>query len=170
MSKAWSRIIELLCQLLDLLIDATFLFLWGVVNWLLLRGLHYLHPSAVVVTVLWLVQGLFAAFTLAIIGLHIVRDLKRSHHPDAGLKAVGEKLSDMADQLFAITINSTLLGGWAGINSGLHLGLDLLRGESLNLIIISEWIGQFFVAIATLWKVVKRMYQDLINIYHRLFP
>jgi len=170
MSNVWSRIIELFCQLLDLLIDASFLFLWSVVNWLLLRGLHYLHPSAVVVTVLWLVQGLFAAFTLAIIGLHIVRDLKGSHAPNAGLKAVGEKLGHMAEQLFAITISSTLLAGWAGINSGLHLGLDLFRGESLNLIIISEWIGQFFIAIATLWKVVKRMYQDLSIIYHQLFP
>jgi hypothetical protein len=170
MSKVWSKIIELLCQLLDLLIDAIFLFLWGAVNWLLLRGLHYLHPSAVVVIVLWLVQGLFAAFTLAIIGLHIARDLKGSHHPDAGLKAVGEKLSDMVKQLFTITINSTYLGGWAAINSGLHLGLDLLHGESLNVIIISEWIGQSFVAIATLWKVVKRLYQDVIIIYHRLFP
>jgi hypothetical protein len=170
MSNAWSRIIELFCQLLDLLIDASFLFFWGVVNWLLLRGLHYLHPSTVVVTVLWLVQGLYAAFTLAIIGLHIVRDLKGSHAPDAGLKAVAEKLSNMANQLYAITINSTYLGGWAGINAGLHLGLDLFRGESLNLIIISEWIGQFFVAIATLWKVVKWMNKDVMTIYHRLFP
>lgn len=169
MSKAWAKIVELICQLLDLLIDALFLFLWGVVNWLLLRWLRVFHPSPVIVVVLWLAQGVFAGFTLAIIGLHVLHDLKGSPHADAGLKVVVGKLGDLLEQLFAITINATLLIGWAGINAGLHFGLELLRGEDLNLIILSEWGAQVFVGVATLWKVVKPMYKNLTIIYHRLF-
>lgn len=156
--------------MLDLLVDAIFLFLWGVVNWLLLKGLHFLEPSKVIVVVLWLVQGIFAACTLAIIGLYVFRDLKGSQQPTASFKALWGKLVDMTRHLSAITINSTLLIGWTGINTLLHLGLNFIRGEGLNAIVISEWGGQFLFGIITLWRVVKPMYHDLTIIYGRLFP
>ncbi len=168
MSKVWAKIVELISQLLDLLIDALYLFLWGAVNWLLLRLLRHFHPSAVVVIVLWLAQAIFAGFTLAIIGLHVLRDLKGSPH--TGPKALAGKLSDLTQHLFAITITSTLLIGWAVINWVLHFGLERLRGEDLNLIFLSEWAAQGIVAVATLWRAVKPMYQHLMIIYHRLFP
>ena len=168
MSKVWAKIVELISQLLDLLIDALFLFLWAAVNWLLLRLVRHAHPSAVVVIVLWLAQAIYAGFSLAIIGLHVMRDIKGAPH--AGPKALAEKLNDLTEHLFGITINASFLVGWTVINWVLHFGLERLRGEDLNLIFLSEWAAQGIVAVATLWRAVKPMYQHIMIIYHRLFP
>jgi hypothetical protein len=164
-----SRIYDLFCQLLDLLVDAIFLSLWALTNWLLLFGFRHFHPSGIIVAVVWLAQGIFAAFTLAIIALHLVRDLKGSV-ADTGLKALWKKLKDMANQLFSLTVFSTLFVGWTFFNWGLHFVLSLFPAEGLSLINISHGIAQVFVAIATLWRVVKPMYKELTRIYKRLFP
>lgn len=165
-----SRTYELLCQLLDLLVDAAFLFAWGLVNWFLHLGLRHFHPSGTVVVVLWLAQGIFAAFTLAIIALHFFRDFKGGAGPHTGLTAVVGKLKDLAIHLTGLVWLSTVLVGWAAVNLGLHILLSFIPAEHLSLIDISERIGEFLTGIATLRKAVMPMYHQFMIIYRRLFP
>jgi hypothetical protein len=168
-SNVWNRISEVVTQLLDLLVDSVFLLLWAIVNWLLLYLLDYLHPSGTIVIVRWLAQGIFAGFTLAIIALHLIHDLKGSAAGHSAFKAVWEKFGDLAKHLLSLTLCSTLLFGWAAINWAFHFLFELLPPAS-QLIESSETVAQFFVGIATLWKVTKPMYRELVIIYRRLFP
>jgi hypothetical protein len=167
-STFWNRIKEVLSRLLDLLVDSVFLFLWAVINLLLLHVLSLLHQSGMIVVVRWLAQGIFAFFTLAIIALHVIHNLKESDH--SGFKAVWEKLLDLTNHLLSLTVNSTMLIGWALINWVVHHLFKLLPGES-HAIVFSENLGQFFFGILTLWNhVTKPMIRELVIIYRRLFP
>jgi hypothetical protein len=167
-ANVWNRILEVFSQLLDLVVDSVFLLVWGVINWLLLSGLDYFQPSGTIVIVRWLAQIIFATVTLLIIAFHLAHDLTGSPAGHSPFKAVGEKVADLASNLFSLLSWSTLLIGWAAVNWVFHFVFEHV--PRTHVVESSESVAQFFVAIATLLRVIKPMYKELVTIYRRLFP
>ena len=175
MSELWDNITELTGRLLDLLVDAVFLVVWALINWLLHYGLEHLHPSALLVVFYWTAQGLFAVSTFLIIVLHLIKDVagSRAAPSEAGhnrLAEVWHKFLDIAKQIFALVTHSTLLVGWALINWLLHLGMSLFESEASSVVDLSHWAAQIVFAAVTLYQIVVTMYRELAKIYRRLFP
>jgi hypothetical protein len=175
MSELLDSIAELTGRLLDLLVDAVYLVMWAVINWLLHYGLEHLHPSTLLVIFYWTAQGLFAVSTLLIVGLHLVKDASGSRADSregehGKLSEIWGKFLDMAKQFLALVTYSTLLVGWAFINWLLHLGMGLFESEASGVVDLSHWAAQIVFAIITLYKIVVSMYRELGTIYRRLFP
>lgn len=170
MSDIRRKISTVLLQVLDLLVDATYLFVWTILNWLVLRELNRFHPSIVIMLLLWSAQAVFAAFALAIILLHLYHDLTVTAEEDSGLLDVWQKLKDISNHLVSLTMLSILLIAWALMNTVLHLGLERFRSEASLVVDVSAWILEGLFAVRTLLFTYKKMSKELKIIYGRLFP
>ena len=165
-----NKVANFFLQLLDLLIDAAYLLSWGTLSWLVLRALNTFHPGKIIMLMLWFAQGTFAAFALAIILLHLAHDLTLSKEEYSDSSGPLEKLKDISNHLLDLAMLFIMIVLWAVINSGVHIGLELVRSQASMFLEVSAWILEAAFAVRTLLFACKKNFEELKGIRVRLFP